>query len=83
MYKRQDQITPFYYIFKNCDVAFSTILCYEFTDIASRLIMKGNIDILFVPQLNKDTNYFASIVESAARDLHCFVIQANTAIYGD
>ncbi|SFH59797.1 Predicted amidohydrolase [Lachnospiraceae bacterium NLAE-zl-G231] len=82
-YDCKDQITPFYYIFKNCDVAFSTILCYEFTDIASRLIMKGNIDILFVPQLNKDTNYFASIVESAARDLHCFVIQANTAIYGD
>lgn len=41
--------------------------------------MKTNIDMLFIPQLNRDTNYFASIVESAARDLHCFVIQANTS----
>ena len=45
--------------------------------------MKGLLELLFIPQLNQDTNYFSSIVESSARDLHCFVIQANTSVYGD
>ena len=45
--------------------------------------MKSKIELLFVPQLNKDTNYFSAIVESTSRDLHCFVIQANTSAYGD
>ena len=72
-----------YYIIDNCYEKFSTILCFEFTDIFSRAIMKGNIDFLCVPQLNRDTNYFSSIVESASRDLHAIIIQANTSIYGD
>lgn len=27
--------------------------------------------------------YFSNIVESASRDLHCFIVQANTSKYGD
>lgn len=57
--------------------------CFEFTDIYSRACLKSKIDTLFVPQLNKDTNYFSSIVESTSRDLHCFIVQANTSKYGD
>ncbi|SEV83135.1 reverse transcriptase domain-containing protein [[Clostridium] fimetarium] len=72
-----------YYMVNNGKEKFSTILCFEFTDIASRLIMKGEVDFLCVPQLNRDTNYFSSIVESAARDLHTLVVQANTSKYGD
>lgn len=72
-----------YYLLSDQKVSFSTILCFEFTDIASRTIMKGNLDFLCVPQLNRDTNYFSSIVESASRDLHTLVVQANTSIYGD
>lgn len=72
-----------YYMVNNGKETFSTILCFEFTDIASRLIMKGELDFLCVPQLNRDTNYFSSIVESAARDLHTIVVQANTSKYGD
>lgn len=72
-----------YYLLSDQNVSFSTILCFEFTDIASRAIMKGDLDFLCVPQLNRDTNYFSSIVESAARDLHTLVVQANTSIYGD
>lgn len=49
----------------------------------TRNIKKIWIDTLFVPQLNKDTNYFSSIVESTSRDLHCFIVQANTSKYGD
>lgn len=72
-----------YYLINNEFEQFSTILCFEFTDIASRCIMKGKLDFLCVPQLNRDTNYFSSIVESTARDLHTLVVQANTSKYGD
>ena len=71
-----------YYLIGNGFETFSTILCFEFTDIASRCIMKGKLDFLCVPQLNRDTNYFSSIVEATARDLHTLVVQANTSKYG-
>lgn len=45
--------------------------------------MKGSLDFLCVPQLNRDTTYFSSIVEATSRDLHTFIIQANTSVYGD
>ena len=79
----KDHDVPFYYRLNNGKYKYSTILCYEFTDINSRAAMKSKIELLFVPQLNKDTNYFSAIVESTARDLHCFVVQANTSAYGD
>lgn len=79
----KDNDTPVYYIIDNGKYRFSTILCYEFTDIASRANLKAKIEVLLVPQLNKDTNYFSAIVESTTRDLHCFVVQANTSSYGD
>lgn len=82
-YKCINPKTPRYFIVDNGNYAYSTILCYEFTDIQSRAQMKSKIEVLFVPQLNQDTNYFSAIVESSARDLHCFVVQANTSIYGD
>lgn len=82
-YTTVDCITPFYYIIMEPTFSFSTVLCFEFTDICSRAAFKGKIDALFVPELNRDTNYFSNIVSSASRDLHCFIIQTNTSIYGD
>lgn len=79
----KDQEVPFYYVVKSDAVTFSTVLCFEFTDIFSRAILKPAVNVLFIPQLNKDTHYFASVVEATARDLHAFVIQSNTAKYGD
>lgn len=29
------------------------------------------------------TSYFSNIIETTARDLHVFIVQANTSIYGD
>ncbi|WP_270206175.1 reverse transcriptase domain-containing protein, partial [Clostridium butyricum] len=82
-YECKDATEPLYYIINNGNVSMGVILCFEFTDINSRAGMKSKVDLLFIPQLNRDTNYFSSIVESAARDLHCFVVQANTSAYGD
>lgn len=78
-----DENVPIYFIVNNGKYRYSTILCYEFTDITSRANMKSQIEAVFVPQLNRDTNYFSAIVECSARDLHCFVVQANTSEYGD
>ena len=64
-------------------VKISDLMCFELTNIEYRYLLRGNADILIIPELNKDTAYFSNIVESAARDLHCFVVQANTAKYGD
>lgn len=82
-YATIDCESPFYYVFSEPNFSFSTILCFEFTDICSRAALKGKIDALFVPQLNRDTNYFSSIVSATSRDLHCCIIQTNTSIYGD
>lgn len=82
-YQIRDASRPLYYVVHAGRLRYSTVLCYEFTDICSRSALKSRVDALFVPQLNKDTNYFSSIVEATSRDLYCFIIQANTSKYGD
>lgn len=82
-YQIHDASRPLYYVVHAGRLRYSTVLCYEFTDIYSRSALKSRVDALFVPQLNKDTNYFSSIVEATSRDLYCFIIQANTSKYGD
>ena len=42
-----------------------------------------SITNIFVPVLNKDTNYFSSIVDTTARELYCYVSLSNTSYYGD
>ena len=41
------------------------------------------MDIIFTPENNSDTTYFSNIIETMSRDLHAFMVQANTSIYGD
>jgi len=69
------------YIWRN--IAFSVFNCYELTDIEKRNILKGEVDLCFAIELNKDTNYFSSIIESASRDIHAYFIQVNSSNYGD
>ncbi|MBD5502437.1 MAG: hypothetical protein HDR09_01400 [Lachnospiraceae bacterium] len=72
------------YTVVNCDeLSFGTFLCYEFTDILARGLYKDKVDILFTPENNSDTTYFSNIIETTTRDLHTFVVQSNTSIYGD
>ncbi|QOX62602.1 hypothetical protein FRZ06_04195 [Anoxybacterium hadale] len=78
-----DNKIPVYDFFEIDDIKFGLFLCFEFTDIEARSIYKNNADILFIPQFNKDTSYFSNIVESLSRDNHCFIVQANTSIFGD
>ncbi|SAK51037.1 Reverse transcriptase (RNA-dependent DNA polymerase) [Caballeronia glebae] len=62
---------------------FSVLICSDLTNISHRTELRGKIDALFALEWNPDTKTFASLVESAANDLHAFVIQANNRKYGD
>ena len=79
----EDKERAQYYIFEWCGVNISSMVCFELTDICARAQLKGSCDMLAVPVFNKDTKYFSNIIESTVRDLYTFVIQANTATYGD
>ena len=78
-----DQKKPLYQIISQNGFSYGLFLCYEFTDICARSLYKNEVDALFTPEYNKDTAYFSSIIESLSRDLHSFIIQSNTSIYGD
>ncbi|WP_460112252.1 hypothetical protein [Pseudomonas sp. H3_D04] len=44
---------------------------------------KAKVDALFVPDWNQDTDSFSALVESAALDMHAYIIQCNDRPYGD
>lgn len=69
------------YLWKN--LSFTTFNCYELTDIHARALFKSKVDFIVASEFNKDTSYFSNIIESSARDLHCYFIQSNDAKYGD
>lgn len=63
--------------------SFAIYNCYELASIEDRSLFKGKIDFVVGTEFNRDVHYFSNIVESAARDLHCYVIQVNGSQYGD
>lgn len=62
---------------------FAVIVCSELTNIAHRASLRGRVDALFVPEWNRDIHTFEALVESAALDIHAFIVQANNRAYGD
>lgn len=82
-YHCHDMEKPIYSIIKCGEISYGTFLCYEFTDVIARGLYKSKVDMLFTPENNKDTSYFSNIIETTTRDIHTFVIQANTSFYGD
>ncbi|PLS23574.1 RNA-directed DNA polymerase [Neptunicoccus cionae] len=62
---------------------FAILVCSELTNISHRAELSGNIDALFVPEWNQDTETFNALVESAALDLPAYIIQCNDRQYGD
>ena len=62
---------------------FAMLVCSELTNISYRAALRGEVDALFVPEWNKDTESFNALVESAALDIHAYVIQCNDRQYGD
>ncbi len=72
-----------YQLFQWRGVSFAVYNCYELTNIEDRALFKGKVDFIVCTEFNKDINYFSNIVESASRDLHCYVIQVNDSQFGD
>lgn len=72
-----------YDIFSWQGVHFSNFNCFELSDIEGRSKLKNYIDLLIASVHNKDLSYFQNILESTCRDLHIFVAQSNTSIYGN
>lgn len=72
-----------YQLFQWRGASFAVYNCYELASVEDRCLFKGKVDFIVCSEFNKDVNYFSNIVESAARDLHCFVVQVNSSQYGD
>jgi hypothetical protein len=62
---------------------FGLLICSELTDLVHRQSFRGNVDGVFVLSWNRDLESFASLVESTALDMHCYVILVNNRKYGD
>ena len=62
---------------------FALMICSELTNIRYRGDLRGKVDALFVPEWNSDTDTFNALVESAALDIHAYIIQCNNRTYGD
>jgi hypothetical protein len=70
-------------VIQHGDFIFAILICSELTNIAYRTHLRGNVDALFVPEWNQDTESFNALVESAALDIHAYIIQCNDRQYGD
>ena len=75
--------TAYYQVFHWKGIRLTPMVCYELTDIVARANLKGKSDIIAVSEFNPDTTYFSNIIDSAVRDLHVFIVQANTSHLGD
>lgn len=65
------------------DFFFAILVCSELTDVAHRAALRGRVDALVVPEWNQDTDTFSSLVESAATDVHAYIVQCNHRDFGD
>lgn len=79
----EDPVSPYTHLISWHNICYSDLMCYELTDIGYRYKLRSKIELLLVPELNPDTEYFSNIVEATSRDLHCFIVQVNSSIYGD
>lgn len=70
-------------IIQHGDFRFALLVCSELTNIGYRASLRGKVDALFVPEWNQDTETFNALVESAALDIHAYIIQCNDRQYGD
>lgn len=64
-------------------VNFGVMICSELQNSKARVRFQGAIDALMVLSWNKDLDTFASLIESAALDVHAYTILVNNRRYGD
>lgn len=64
-------------------VNFGVMICSELQNSKARIRFQGALDALMVLSWNKDLDTFASLIESAALDIHAYTILVNNRKYGD
>ncbi len=69
------------YIHNN--VHFGVMVCSELQNSKARVRFQGEVDALMVLSWNQDLETFASLIESAALDVHAYTILVNNRKYGD
>lgn len=70
-------------ILQHGGLRFALLICSELTNISHRAALRGKVDALFVPEWSQDTETFNALVESAALDMHAYIVQCNDRQYGD
>lgn len=78
--KDPDQHRPIYVHGQHC---FGLLLCSDLTTISNRSHFQGQVDSLFILEWNQDVNTFSFLIESAAHDVHAYIVQVNNRLFGD
>ena len=64
-------------------VNFGVMVCSELQNSKARIRFQGAVDALMLLSWNRDLDTFASLIESAALDVHAYTILVNNRKYGD
>ena len=67
-------------VIRHGDFHFAMLNCSELTNIRYRAALRGKVDALFVAEWNSDIDTFNALVESAALDIHAYIIQCNNRL---
>ena len=59
------------------------MVCSELQNSKARIRFQGAVDALMVLSWNRDLDTFASLIESAALDVHAYIVLVNNRKYGD
>jgi len=70
-------------IYMHGNFSFGLLICSDLTNILNRAHFQGYVDSLFVVEWNQDLPTFGFLVDSAAHDVHAYIVQANNRLYGD
>ncbi|AFP32790.1 hypothetical protein [Marinobacter sp. BSs20148] len=70
-------------IYMHNSVNFGVMVCSELQNSKARIRFQGAVDALMVLSWNRDLDTFASLIESAALDVHAYTILVNNRKYGD
>ena len=75
--------SPQYTLFHWRRSYFSVFNCFELADIQSRAKFKSKVDFIIAVEYNRDIHYFSDVTGSWSRDIHCFIVQVNSSVFGD
>jgi hypothetical protein len=70
-------------VYVHNNVYFGLMVCSELQNSKARVRFQGEVDALMVLSWNQDLETFASLIESAALDVHAYTILVNNRKYGD